>query len=108
MFVPINDTISFLIWLVGKRIPKPQSFLPVRSPFPQPSDATVRSLTPFYFTAFIKFIGIPQSPNPPAKTKSPSFIPSIAYKGDLHILAKFKNCLDISLESIFILNYRTN
>jgi hypothetical protein len=60
---------------LGRRTPNPQSLLPVKSPLPKPSEAIVRFLAPDYLTALIRFIGIPQRPNPPASKRSPSFKP---------------------------------
>jgi len=71
----MNETIALLTWFVGRRTPKPQSLFPVKSPLPKPSDAIVRFFTPDYRTALIKFMGIPQSPKPPARRYCPSLMP---------------------------------
>ncbi len=105
LFVPIKDKIAFFTWLVGSKTPNPQSLFPVKSPLPNPSEAIVRFLTPDYLTALIKFIGIPHSPNPPARRKSPSLIPLIASDGVLQILANLKNDLESMVVSILFLDY---
>lgn len=81
MFVPINESIAFLTWLVGKSTPNPQSFFPVKSPLPKPSETTVKFLTPDYRIPLMRFMGMPHNPNPPARTVSPSFKPCKAYFG---------------------------
>lgn len=101
----MNEIIALLIWFVGRRIPNPQSLLPVKSPLPKPSEAMVRFLTPDYLTPLMRFIGIPQSPNPPASKKSPSLIPSRASKGVLQTLAKLKNDLVKNFVNIDFFNY---
>jgi len=48
------------------------------SPIPQLFEAIVRPRTPDSLTAFMRFIGTPQIPNPPTNKKDPYLIPSIA------------------------------
>lgn len=98
--MPMKETMALLTWPVGSKTPKPQSFLPVRSPLPKPSDAIVRFLAPDSLTALIRFIGIPQSPNPPARRKSPSLMPLTASDAVLQMVAKLKNDLFKNLLNI--------
>ena len=86
--------------MARRRIPSPQSLLPVKSPLPKPSEAIVRFLTPDYRTALMRFMGIPHSPNPPARSKSLSLRPYIAYEGVLQTLAKLKKKFFKSLLNI--------
>jgi hypothetical protein len=65
MFYPKKEEIIRLICLFLSKTLNPQSNLPSLSPTPQSLEAIVRSLTPDYLTALIKFIGIPQTPKPP-------------------------------------------
>jgi hypothetical protein len=58
------------------------------SPLPQPSEATTRSLIWAYLIAFIKFMGTPHRPKPPASMKDPFLIPPIASAGVLNSLEK--------------------
>jgi hypothetical protein len=105
LFVPIKDKIILLICLFGSKTPRPQLLLPVKSPLPHPSEATIRSLICDYLTALIKFIGTPHNPKPPANMKDPFSIPLIASKGLLHIFEKQLKFFKKRLLNI-VINYR--
>lgn len=77
-FSPTYEEIILLICLLRNKTARPQSFYPVLSPNPQLLEITVRSLTPNYFTPWMRFIGTPQIPKPPTRILEPSVIPSKA------------------------------
>ena len=90
--------------------------LPVRSPLPYSFETVNKFLIYASRTALSKFIGTPQSRNPPTSKVSPSLRPLIAYEGVLQIWAKLKkvllricpNILIFAFNNVRIFNFRQN